>query len=72
MRSPLAFASSFKCPVRAYLGDREQAFVAPTERLAQQARNAGLDVRAETVPGDHFSHVAEAMRRSIEFFHSRE
>jgi dipeptidyl aminopeptidase/acylaminoacyl peptidase len=72
IRSPLAFATDFQCPVRAYFGDKEPYFAGPTAKLVQRAQGAGLDVKGEVVPGDHMSHVAESMRRSIEFFRSRE
>ncbi|WP_438018261.1 hypothetical protein WMF18_03905 [Sorangium sp. So ce315] len=40
--------------------------------LAELAWGASLDVLAVHVPGDHMSHVAEAMRQSIEFFRETE
>jgi dipeptidyl aminopeptidase/acylaminoacyl peptidase len=72
IRSPLAFAASFQCPVRAYHGTEEIFFAESTAKLAEIARGAGLDVRAVPVPGDHMTHVAEAMRQSITFFHEHE
>jgi dipeptidyl aminopeptidase/acylaminoacyl peptidase len=68
LRSPLAFATSFRCPVRAYHGTEELFFVKNTAKLAELASRAGLDVRAVPVPGDHMTHVAEAMQESIAFF----
>ncbi len=47
-------------------------FAAPTAKLAELAQATGLDVRAIPVAGDHMSHVAEAMRQSIEFFREKE
>jgi len=70
IRSPLAYAASFQCPVRAYHGSAEGYFQASTAIMAAKARSAGLDVRAVTVPGDHFSHVPAAMKEGIEFFRS--
>lgn len=72
IRSPLVFARSFRCPVRAYHGTEEAFFAKSTAQLAELARGAGLDVRAVPVPGDHMSHVDEAMRQSIAFFHEHE
>lgn len=72
IRSPIAYATSFQCPARLYLGSAERFFAAPTAKLAELAQGAGRDVRAVPVPGDHMSHVAEAMRQSIEFFREKE
>jgi len=74
MRSPLAFPQSFKCPVRLYFGNQEILFRGSSQLTAQQARAAGLDVDAVSVPGDHMTAVPEAMRQSIAFFkqHARE
>jgi dipeptidyl aminopeptidase/acylaminoacyl peptidase len=72
IRSPLAYASSFRCPVRAYHGTLELFFASSTAKLANEAQAKGKDVRAVPVPGDHMTHVAEAMKRSIEFFRASE
>ncbi len=71
MRSPLAFARSFKCPTRLYYGDEEWAFQASSKKTAEKARAAGLDVEAVSVPGDHFDSVPEAMRRAVAFFRQK-
>jgi hypothetical protein len=71
MRSPLAFATSFKCPARLYYGAKEIFFDALTRRTATLAKQKNLDVEAIAVPGDHFGAVPEEIRRSIEFFQSR-
>jgi dienelactone hydrolase len=68
MRSPLAFAESFKCPVRMYYGNQEGLFRASTQLTAQPAKQKNLDVEAVEVPGDHMSAVTPAMRQCIEFF----
>jgi dienelactone hydrolase len=68
MRSPLAFARSFKCPVRIYYGDQEFGFRAGSQKTAELARAAGLDVQAVQVPGDHSTSVPPAMRQCIAFF----
>ncbi|HEV3339604.1 MAG TPA: alpha/beta fold hydrolase [Pirellulales bacterium] len=68
VRSPLAYASSFKCPVRLFYGSAEAWATVSTAETAQRARQRGLDAEAVMVPGDHFTSVPEAIRRSIEFF----
>ncbi len=68
LRSAVAYADSFRCPVRLYCGEDEFWVQGSTLRTAILARQAGLDVEAVEVPGDHFSSIAEAMRKSIVFF----
>jgi dipeptidyl aminopeptidase/acylaminoacyl peptidase len=68
VRSPVAYAASFKCPARLYVGSREVGYQASTRRTALLARGRGLDVEAVVVPGDHWSAVPEALRQAVEFF----
>jgi dipeptidyl aminopeptidase/acylaminoacyl peptidase len=68
MRSPVAYATSFKCPARLYCGQAEVVFHNSTTRTASLAKAQNLDVEAVTVPGDHFSSVPAAMERAITFF----
>jgi dipeptidyl aminopeptidase/acylaminoacyl peptidase len=68
MRSPLAFATSLKCPTRLYYGDEEEWLVDKTLQLAQTAKAAGLDVEAASVPGDHLRMPSAAIPRAIAFF----
>jgi acetyl esterase/lipase len=68
MRSPEAYARSFKCPARLYYGDAEIFLKGAIERTAATAAAHGLDVQAVEVPGDHFSAVDPAIRQSIPFF----
>jgi dienelactone hydrolase len=68
IRSPIAYAGSFKCPVRLYHGSSEWFFSGPCKHTAKLAKAKGLDVEAVSVPGDHFSSVPAAMKKSIEFF----
>jgi hypothetical protein len=68
LRSPVAYAASFKCPVRLYCGDEEFWVQSSTQRTAMLAKQHGIDAEAIEVPGDHFSSMSEAIRRSIEFF----
>jgi dipeptidyl aminopeptidase/acylaminoacyl peptidase len=72
MRSPLAYATSFKCPVRLYYGEQETAQAIYSRQTAERARGHGLDVEAVEVPGDHFSSVSEATRQAIAFFGKKE
>lgn len=71
MRSPIAFATSFKCPVRIYCGSSERFFSGGSQQLASLARQAHVDVIAISVPGDHFSAVPAEIQQSIEFFRRR-
>jgi dipeptidyl aminopeptidase/acylaminoacyl peptidase len=71
MRSPVSFATSFKCPVRIFCGSQEPYFAGSSKRTADLAKTKGLDVDAVAVPGDHFSAVPEEIRQSIEFFHTK-
>jgi dipeptidyl aminopeptidase/acylaminoacyl peptidase len=68
IRSPLAFATSFKCPIRLYWGDREPYFTKSTRETARRAKAAGLDVEAIQVEGDHSSMFGPASERAIAFF----
>lgn len=70
MRSPVAFAYSFKCPTRIYYGNAEPYFTGASQQTAARARQKGLDVEAIKVSGDHFSAVPEETRQSILFFRS--
>ena len=73
MRSPLAFPKSFKCPVRLYWGDDEppQLFLFSSQKLAEKATANGQDVQAISVPGDHDTAVAPAMKLAIAFFQQK-
>ena len=68
IRSPLAFATSFKCPIRLYWGDREPFFTKATRETARRAKAAGLDVDAIQVEGDHGTMFGPASERAIAFF----
>jgi len=74
MRSPLAFAESFKCPVRLYYGNQENYFKATNQKLAEVAKKKKLDVEAVEVPGAQETAVFTAIPQCIEFFqkHSAE
>jgi dipeptidyl aminopeptidase/acylaminoacyl peptidase len=68
MRSAIAYATSFKCPVRIYHGEQEPDLFNPSETTAQRARTRGLDVDPVAVPGNHTSCVPQAMTQAIQFF----
>ena len=68
MRSPLAYARSFRCPARVYYGSEEPYFHRSSQRLASVARENGLDVVAERIEGGHFSALKEERRRALAFF----
>ncbi len=71
IRSAAAYGGSFKCPARLYYGSVEGWAIASTGQTANLARARGIDVEAVVVPGDHFTSVSDAIRRSIEFFRSQ-
>jgi dienelactone hydrolase len=68
MRSPIAYATGFRCPVRIYYGSRESLFSGMSQETAKLAKGANLDVEAVSVPGDHLSAVPAEMQKSIEYF----
>jgi dipeptidyl aminopeptidase/acylaminoacyl peptidase len=69
VRSPVAYATSFKCPARLYIGSREAPNqVAATWRTAMLARQKGLDVEAVVLPSDGSAIFPEAVRQAVEFF----
>jgi dipeptidyl aminopeptidase/acylaminoacyl peptidase len=74
MRSPLSYAASFKASARLFWGDQEfygspEPFFRPyTQRTARLAREAGKNVEAVELAGDHFTAVPEAVSRTIAFF----
>lgn len=70
MRSPLAYAASFKCPVRIYFGSREPHFRLSSFRTAEIAAQHGLNVVTIQAQGSHFSAVPIEMAESIKFFQS--
>ncbi len=72
MRSPLAFATSFKCPLRIFCGNAEPVVWKLSRETSAKAKKSGLDVEAIRVPGDHFTAVPAEIQRSIQFFQSQE
>jgi dipeptidyl aminopeptidase/acylaminoacyl peptidase len=70
MRSPLAFAAYFKCPLRIYYGSQEPQFVYTSEETAQVARSSGKDVQVIVEPGNHNTHLPLSIKDSVKFFQS--
>ena len=68
MRSPMSYATSFKCPVRLYYGLQEYFIGGQTQTTVDRARQAGIDIGSEVVPGDHLTCVPDSIRRSVQFF----
>ncbi|MCA9218806.1 MAG: alpha/beta fold hydrolase, partial [Planctomycetales bacterium] len=67
MRSPVAFAHSFKCPTRLYYGHEETWLKPQCETTV--ARAAGHQVvTAKEVRGDHFTAVPGAINDCVSFF----
>ena len=71
MRSPLAYPRSFKCPVRMFYGSQEFLFSRPSQKTAELARAANLDVQAVQIPGDHDTAVDPAIQQAILFFKAK-
>jgi dienelactone hydrolase len=71
MRSPVAFATSFKCPVRIYYGSYEGWARDPSLRTAMLAKTAEIDAEAKVMSGDHFSSVPAGIGDAIRFFEGR-
>lgn len=72
VRSPLAYAQSFKCPARLYYASDEFLLAGPTQRTAQLARAKGQDVTAVAVPGNTMTSLPGAMKQCIDFFRKLE
>jgi formylglycine-generating enzyme required for sulfatase activity len=73
LRSPIAYAGGFKCPLRLYHQEKERGHLAEyvglmSRRTVMLAKNRGLDVEELEIDGDHMTHVPAAVRQSIAFF----
>ena len=69
VRSPLAYASSLKSPVRLFYSYEAAPITQrPSQLLAELARARSIDAKAIRVMGSHMSHVARAIPQSISFF----
>jgi dienelactone hydrolase len=71
VRSPLAYAGSFKCPVRLFYGTDEKHLDETSKRTAAIAKEKGIDCEAIPVEGGHETAVPAAMKKSIAFFESK-
>jgi dipeptidyl aminopeptidase/acylaminoacyl peptidase len=68
VRSPLAYATSLKCPARLYYPHGDP-FIAPTNiRLAEVARQHHLNVTATEISGDAKTAIIESFRQALAFF----
>jgi formylglycine-generating enzyme required for sulfatase activity/pimeloyl-ACP methyl ester carboxylesterase len=69
LRSPMAYASSFKCPLRIYHGTESADFFRLMSlHTTALAKRRGLDVETVEIEGNHATHVPRAMMQSIAFF----
>lgn len=69
LRSPMAYAGSFKCPARLYHATETADFLRLMSlHTAAMAKRRGLDVEVIEIEGDHSTHVPRAMMQSILFF----
>jgi hypothetical protein len=65
----LAYAASFKCPVRIYFGSEESNLLGLTsQRTVEIARAHRLDAQEVQVKGGHMTAVPEEVKLSMEFF----
>lgn len=72
VRSPIAYAGSFKCPTRLFYG-RSEPWMRPGNRqTAQLAQERGLDVKAVEVGGDHGTAVFDALPLGVAFFREQD
>jgi dienelactone hydrolase len=70
MRSPLSFATSFKCPVLMLHGSEETRTDAALRLTAERAEAAGLKVKRGIVEGGHTSAIPGETAESLRFFAS--
>jgi dipeptidyl aminopeptidase/acylaminoacyl peptidase len=68
LRSPVAYATSFRCPARLYVSREDEDYHVTTRRTAMLAKAKGLDVEMVVVPGDHMAMVLPALKDAIGFF----
>jgi formylglycine-generating enzyme required for sulfatase activity len=69
LRSPIVYASSFKCPVRMYYATESASIgLVMSRRTAALAKRRGMDVEPVEIEGNHGTHVPRAMAQSIAFF----
>jgi dipeptidyl aminopeptidase/acylaminoacyl peptidase len=68
LRSPLAYAASFKCPIRLYYGTQEAYYGFVQARTAEIAHAHGVDALAIAVEGNHGSNVSKSIQLALDFF----
>jgi hypothetical protein len=73
MRSPVAYATSFKCPVRLYAanGSMTDQSAMEAREVAKRAKTKGLDVDDVLLPGNQSSIIPAAIQASIDFFRKK-
>jgi dienelactone hydrolase len=73
MRSPVAYATSFKCPVRLYAANGSMMDQSDQEaqEVAKRAKTKGLDVEVVILPGNQTSIIPAAIQASIDFFRKK-
>lgn len=72
VRSPLAYVSSLKSPVRLFYSYEAAPITQrPSQLFAELGRARGIDAKAIRVMGSHMSHVARAIPQSISFFREK-
>jgi hypothetical protein len=64
MRSPLALATSLKCPARIYVGTQEPQFQKTNLLTAKLAKENVVDAEAILVEGDYESSVLPGIKQS--------
>jgi dipeptidyl aminopeptidase/acylaminoacyl peptidase len=70
MRSPLSFATSFKCPVLMLHGSEETKTDAALRLTVERAESAGLKVKRGIIEGGHTSAIPGETAESLRFFAS--
>ncbi|MDW6025668.1 prolyl oligopeptidase family serine peptidase [Mesorhizobium sp. BAC0120] len=70
MRSPLSFATSFKCPVLMLHGSEEKKTDAALRLIADRAEAAGLKAKRGIIEGSHSSAIPGETAESLRFFAS--
>jgi dipeptidyl aminopeptidase/acylaminoacyl peptidase len=68
VRSPLAYAGSFKCPVRIFYGTQEPHFRKSSQQTAAIAKESKMDAEAIEVEGGHMSALEGEIKLAIKFF----
>jgi dipeptidyl aminopeptidase/acylaminoacyl peptidase len=71
VRSPLAYAGSFKCPVRIFYGTQEHHFRISSQQTAAIAKQNKTDAEAIEVEGGHMSAVEGETKAAIKFFNEK-